>query len=70
MGKRTKGKEIDIENLRHRDLLTRREVAFLWGCSDRYVIELVKKGLLPEISLGRHKRIPRRALQKVLGGEA
>lgn len=62
-----KNRELDVETLRHRELLSRREVAFLCGCSERHVINLVAKGLLVEVSLGRHKRIPRSALQKLAG---
>lgn len=69
MSKKRKGMEIDVETLRYRELLSRRECAFITGQSERHIINLIAKGLLVEVALGRNKRIPRWSLEKLIRGE-
>jgi len=45
-------------------LLTPKEAAKVLGLSQSYVYELLASGTLPSITIGRTRRIPRRALQE------
>lgn len=70
MSKRHGGKqEIDVENLRYRELLRVSETAWLAGCTERHVENLIKRGLLDAVYLGRSKRVTRASLEALVKGE-
>lgn len=53
---------------RNSELLTTGQAATLLGSSRQHVVDLCDRGVLPCVALGKHRRIPRSAVERVVFG--
>jgi excisionase family DNA binding protein len=62
--------EVPSEPPPGRPALSKAEVAWLLAVSVRTVDNLLRKGLLPSVRVGRHVRIPRRSVEEYVAANA